>query len=179
MNNTLSHDVCDAFEAGPASSVGKSAQNIWISKFLPKITARLNNDLNGASLTSSETIYIMDLCPFETVASPSGALSPFCNLFTEKEWKEYDYYQSLGKYYGYGNGNPLGPTQGVGFANELIARMTGKKVEDRTNVNHTLDDNPETFPVGEEFKLFADFSHDKYEVLSFMFEGSADEFVVI
>lgn len=122
----------------------------------------------------------MDLCPFDTVASSIGRMSPFCNLFLDAEWPQYNYYQSLGKYYGYveqmwkasissadntffgsySNGNPLGPTQGVGFANELIARMTDKPVEDHTSVNHTLDASNATFPIGGSTDLYADFSHD-------------------
>ena len=85
-------------------------------------------------------------------------MSDFCSLFSEKEWHDYDYYQSLGKYYGYGIGNPLGATQGVGYVNELIARLTGNPVEDNTNTNHTLDSDPKTFPLDR--KVYADFSHD-------------------
>lgn len=56
------------------------------------------------------------------------------------------------------NRNPLGPSQGVGFTNELIARLTSKPVKDETSTNHTLDDSPKTFPLGRQ--LYADFSHD-------------------
>lgn len=139
--------------------MGSKAQQIFLSTFLPSITARLNMDLGPtANLTAMDTINLMDLCPFTTVASPIGSISPFCNLFREDEWHHYDYYQTLGKYYGYGPGNPLGPTQGVGFVNELIARMTGQKVDDHTTVNHTLDDSNDTFPLGE--SLYVDVSHD-------------------
>ena len=161
MNNTLSHGLCDAFEDVPTSSYRSDAQAKWTAVFVPPIRERLNEGMPGANLTDDDIVYFMDLCPFETVANPTGQVSEFCDLFTEREWKEYDYFQSLGKYYGYGGGNPLGPTQGVGYANELIARMTGKNVVDWTNVNHTLDDNPATFPIGAENILFADFSHDK------------------
>ncbi|KAL8804049.1 MAG: hypothetical protein Q9200_005978 [Gallowayella weberi] len=117
-----------------------------------------NTDLPGANLTATDTINFLDLCPFTTVASPVGAISPFCDLFSIDEWKRYDYYQTLGKYYGYGPGNPLGPTQGVGFVNELVARLTGKAVNDRTTVNQTLDGSNVTFPLGQ--ALYVDVSHD-------------------
>ena len=162
-NNTLSHDLCTTFETGPDSDISDDAQQQWSDIFLQPITGRINQDLAGANLTATETIYLMDLCPFNTVASPSGQISKFCRLFTSDEWHQYDYFQSLGKYYGYGNGNPLGPTQGVGFTNELIARMTGQPVSDHTSVNHTLDGSNTTFPIGPGQVLFADFSHDKYE----------------
>lgn len=155
QNNTLNHELCTVFED---STTGNDAQSTWSSIFVPPITARLNKNLPGTNLSDTDAISIMDLCPFNTVASPSGTISEFCHLFTPLEWRQYDYYQSLGKYYGYGNGNALGPTQGVGFTNELIARLTDTPVHDDTSTNHTLDSNPETFPLGR--KLYADFSHD-------------------
>ncbi|KAE8450519.1 hypothetical protein EG329_006250 [Mollisiaceae sp. DMI_Dod_QoI] len=159
-NNTLDHGLCTGFEDGSDSSISDRAQAIWVSIFTPNITARLNENLPGVNFTSTDTIYFMDLCPFNTVANDLGSISPFCRLITEAEWKAYDYYQSLGKYYGYGWGNPLGATQGVGFTNELIARMTGSAVHDHTSTNSTLDDDPTTFPVGGRTLLYADFSHD-------------------
>ena len=160
-NNTLHHGLCDAFEAGPDNELASDAQQAWLEIFATNVTARLNRDLEGAGLTDMDTIHFMDLCPFDTVATTSGELSPFCSLFTEEEWQQYDYFQSLGKYYGYGNGNPLGPTQGVGYVNELIARLTNTPVQDHTSVNHTLDSDKGTFPLGPEVPLYADFSHDK------------------
>ena len=154
-NNTLNHGLCTAFEA---SNIGTTAQSTYASVFAPPITARLNANLPSANLTLTDTVYIMDLCPFESVASSASTPSPFCALFTPAEWKQYDYYQTLGKYYGYGPGNPLGPTQGVGFVNEIVARLTGKPVADHTSVNRTLDTNPNTFPLGR--SLYADFGHD-------------------
>lgn len=160
VNNTLNHGLCTSFESGPDSNIGANAQAIWASVFTPNITARLNKNLPGVNFTSTDTIYFMDLCPFNTVSTLLGDISPFCDLITEDEWHSYDYYQTLGKYYGYGLGNPLGSTQGVGFTNELIARMTSSPVKDHTSTNSTLDSNPATFPVGGNTVLYADFSHD-------------------
>ncbi|KAF2758706.1 acid phosphatase [Pseudovirgaria hyperparasitica] len=158
VNNTLSHGGCYEFEDGAASEIGDDNKAVWASVFLPPIQARLNKDLAGANFTLDETLYMMDLCPFETVADPQGSPSAFCNLFTENEFHQYDYYETLDKWYGYGNGNPLGPTQGVGYANELIARLTRRPVVDHTTTNSTLDNNDATFPLNR--TLYADFSHD-------------------
>ncbi|KAK4100330.1 phosphoglycerate mutase-like protein [Parathielavia hyrcaniae] len=166
-NNTLHHSLCPAFENGTYSAIGTSAQAAYLATFAPRITARLNTRLPGANLTDADTVALMDLCPFETVAQPfsssfsisSSTLSPFCHLFTHPEWLAYDYHQSLGKWYGFGPGNPLGPTQGVGFVNELVARLTRTApVRDGTSTNATLDADPRTFPVDR--ALYADFGHD-------------------
>ena len=154
-NNTLSHGTCPAFEE---SNTGEVAQQTFARTFLPAILSRLDAALPAANLTLQDTVFLMDLCPFETVASATGQLSPFCDLFREEEWVSYDYYQTLSKYYSFGAGSPLGPTQGVGFVNELIARLMNASVEDKTSVNHTLDDDPEAFPLGR--GLYADFGHD-------------------
>jgi hypothetical protein len=159
-NNTLDHGLCTSFEDGFDSTIADNAQAIWMSIFTPNITARLNRNLPGVNFTNTDTIYMMDLCPFNTVANKLGVVSPFCFLFTGSEWKSYDYYQTLGKYYGYSWGNPLGSTQGVGFTNELISRITASPVEDRTSTNSTLDSSPITFPLGGNTVLYADFSHD-------------------
>jgi len=103
----------------------------------------------------------MDLCPFYTVNNLDGQLSAFCDLFTDAEWQDYNYLRTLDKWYGDGPGNNLGPAQGIGYANELVARLTDNRTRaltDETNVNHTLDASNATFPLG--LALYADFSHD-------------------
>ena len=158
-NNTLSIDTCPAFSSPANAEVGRNAKSTWAAQFVPPIQDRLNADLDGANFSLAETIYMMDLCPYDTVAGPLDLkLSPFCNLFTPSEWKSYDYYYTLEKYYGYSSGNPLAPTLGVGFVNELIARLTQRPVVDETCTNRTLDSSNVTFPL--DAKLYADFSHD-------------------
>ncbi|KAI1210892.1 phosphoglycerate mutase-like protein [Annulohypoxylon truncatum] len=156
FNNSLSPDLCPAFEDSKSDS--DNEKEMWMEKVVSPLTDRLNQNLPGANLTNEETIDMMDLCPFETVADKKTRLSRFCQLFTMDDWRNYDYYQSLGKWYGYGNGSPLGPTQGVGFVNELLSRLTGKPVDDHTTTNSTLDGFEDTFPHGR--ALYADFSHD-------------------
>ena len=153
-NNTLDHSLCTAFES--SASQAAAAQ---LLEFLSPITHRLNKDLPRANLSVTDALFLMDLCPFDSLASAEPRiLSPFCNLFSKSEWESYNHFQTLQKYYGYGPGASLGPTQGVGWANELISRLTSTPVIDHTNVNHTLDDNPEAFPLDR--SLYADFSHD-------------------
>lgn len=156
INNTLNHNMCTKFEAD--DSIARDAESAWADIFIPPIRERLNAGMPGANVSKEETIYMMELCPYETVASPTGAISPFCALFTEAEWHQYGYYETLNKWYGFSHGNPLGSTQGVGFVNELIARMTGQPVHDHTSTNRTLDGSQETFPLGRQ--LYGDFSHD-------------------
>jgi hypothetical protein len=58
----------------------------------------------------------------------------------------------------YRPGNPLGRPQGIGYINELIARLTHSRVNDTTQTNRTLDHNDATFPLHR--TMYADFTHD-------------------
>ncbi|KAJ4258705.1 hypothetical protein NW762_007789 [Fusarium torreyae] len=165
INNTMSHGSCTSFEED--DTLGENdVQTAWGNKFLPPIRDRLNRNLRKAKLSLKETIYLMDLCPFNTVNTPEGVgQSRFCDLFSMEDWRSYDYFMTLGKYYKFGNGNAMGPTQGVGYVNELVSRLTKEPVKDRTTTNRTLDSNPETFPLDR--ALYADFSHDNSMVSIF------------
>ncbi|GAA5890915.1 hypothetical protein JCM6882_008855 [Rhodosporidiobolus microsporus] len=152
-NDTLDDNNCDS---APDLS---SYENTYLSIFAAPATARLNAAAPGAGLTVDDTLNIMQLCGFES--EYSGKLSSFCGLFEEEEWSQFEYYYDLDKFYGTGYGNPLGPVQGIGYVNELLARLTGNRRwtgADRTQVNHTLDSTPSTFPLT--FPLYADFTHD-------------------
>jgi 3-phytase len=158
-NNTLNHaDTCTNFEN---SSLGDDVINNYTAIFWPSIRTRLEADLPGVALADGDVTNLMDMCPFDTVSQSSNptTVSPFCDLFTETEWTQYNYLQSLNKYYGYGAGNPLGPTQGVGYVNELIARLMHTPIHDDTTTNHTLDaPGAATFPLN--YTMYADFTHD-------------------
>ncbi|TLD09624.1 hypothetical protein PspLS_11755, partial [Pyricularia sp. CBS 133598] len=99
------------------------------------------------------------ICAMETTAniSKTGILSPICNIFENKDWEAFNHYQNELKWYNCFYGNSLGPTLGVGWVNELIARLLQKPVKDSTSTNSTLTANPETFPLKN--KLYADFTH--------------------
>jgi 3-phytase len=156
-NNSLNHNTCPTFEA---SSVGDDVADSYTARIAPPIAHRIEKDLPGVTLSNDDVTSLMDMCAFDTISTTTDGskISAFCDLFTLHEWTHYNYLQSLAKYYGYGAGNPLGPTQGVGFVNELIARMTHTPVHDDTSTNHALDSSASTFPLNS--TLYADFTHD-------------------
>jgi hypothetical protein len=53
--------------------------------------------------------------------------SSFCNLFTKKEWKGYQYRWDLYWYYSSSFGYPLARAQGIGYVQELLSRLTHSK----------------------------------------------------
>ncbi|KAH7923635.1 acid phosphatase [Leucogyrophana mollusca] len=149
-NDTLDNNMC------PNAGSSDSETSEWLEIFAPDIADRLNMAAPGANLTNSDVLNLMYMCPFETVANE--APSAFCGLFSQGEFNSFEYYEDLKDYYGNGYGQQLGPVQGVGYVNELLARLTGQPVQDETQTNHTLDSSPVTFPLNRTF--YADFTHD-------------------
>ena len=159
----------------PNAGSSDAQTNLWSSIYGSPIAGRLNAHALGANLTGQDISNLISLCAFETVAT--STLSPFCGIFTHVEFTQFEYWADLDKYYGTRYvffsvlsllttiytcvnryGQALGPVQGVGYVNELLARLTGLPVQDNTQTNRTLDSSPTTFPLNRTF--YADFSHD-------------------
>ncbi|KAJ7256493.1 phytase [Mycena haematopus] len=162
-NDTLENHMC------PNAGSSDAQTYEWLSIYAPPITARLNAWAPSANLSDTETSALISLCAFHTAASdiPADTLSPFCALFTPSDFASFDYYYDLDKYYytGYGAARGLGRVQGVGYTNELLARLTHLPVRDETQTNRTLDADLATFPLNR--TIYADFSHDNAIVAIF------------
>ncbi|KAH9948287.1 acid phosphatase [Amylocystis lapponica] len=144
VNSTL-NNYC------PNAGSGEAHMDKWLSIFAPPIKARLNKAAPGAHLTNTDVFNLLAMCPFETVATE--APSAFCALFTKDDFRAFEYHGDIEKYYKTGYGEPLGAVQGVGYVNELLARLTDTPVRDHTQTNASL-----PFPLGR--ALYADFSHE-------------------
>ncbi|ORY64777.1 histidine phosphatase superfamily [Leucosporidium creatinivorum] len=134
-------------------------QREWQDVFAPSIIARLETVDPPFGLDGLDIVNFAHLCAFESLALE--ATSPFCGLFREEDWEAIEYHGDLSKYFGFGHGNPLARGQGVGYVNELVARLTGDRTyieQDTTQINHTLDSDSATFPLDR--KIYVDFSHD-------------------
>ncbi|EIW81503.1 acid phosphatase [Coniophora puteana RWD-64-598 SS2] len=156
-NDTLDNHMC------PTAPTSQNQTAAWTNVFAPPIADRINNAAHGAHLNSTDIVNLLQLCPFETVAFEKP--SNFCSIFTQDDFKGLEYYIDLDDFYSTGYGNPLGPVQGVGWVNELIARLTVQPVQDETQTNSTLDGSPKTFPLNRTF--YADFTHDKTMIAIF------------
>jgi hypothetical protein len=96
------------------------------------------------------------LCAYETVGL---GFSHFCGLFTYEEWEGYEYALDIAFSAGTAFGSPVGRAIGVGYVQEVLARMQHHVITDPTaQINTTLDNNTITFPVDQNINL--DFSHD-------------------
>ena len=85
--------------------------------------------------------------------------SAFCDLFTYEEWQGFEYSIDLdfaGDNYFQ---SPTGRAVGIGYVEEVLARLTNHTITSVTGQdNITLDNNTVTFPLNQ--TLYFDFSHD-------------------
>ena len=171
-NNTLASYDSYFNENDAGGAIGDEILFTYLPKYLGPATARLQKYApSGFELTTNDTYAMQSICAYEY--NYIGA-SSFCNLFTAEDWAGFEntldieckFPNSLSSsfltpsdYYDYSFGNPTGRAQGIGYVQELIARLTQQYIPtSNSSVNSTLDDNPTTFPLGQPF--YADFSHD-------------------
>ncbi|KAF9059355.1 histidine phosphatase superfamily [Rhodocollybia butyracea] len=117
----------------------------WMRKYLPEISKTLSAVI-GTQLSKDDVYYLMLMCPLETGILRQGdtsskTLSPFCNIFTEEQFKDFAWQGALNKYY-IGKSKPhskygLSPD---GYAEALYTRLSSTKKSDPS--------------------FYADFSHD-------------------
>lgn len=171
-NNTLaSYDSC--FQD---NLIGYSGDEDLFFQYVPlyisNATARLQKYAPaGFILNNNDTYAMQSICAYETNYIGS---SDFCNLFTEDEWTGFEQTLDIEYYYDYSFGNPTGRAQGLGYQQELLARLTNQFItSSNSSVNSTITNNADDFPLGRPF--YADFSHDDI-LISVLTSMSVDYF---
>ncbi|KIH86826.1 histidine phosphatase [Sporothrix brasiliensis 5110] len=157
-NNTLaSYDSCHNDGQEPIVDLGDREMWPYVASYLKAATARLQKYVPaGFNLTTNDTYAMQSLCAYETAALGDSA---FCGLFTLDEWAGFEVTLDAEYYYDYSYGNPTGRAQGIGYLQELLARLTNQYISvSNSSVNATITDNAKDFPLGAKF--YADFTHD-------------------
>ncbi|KAJ5726309.1 Histidine phosphatase superfamily clade-2 [Penicillium malachiteum] len=153
FNNTLaSYEACTG-----DMSEGDNAAEVFVSRYTKDARSRLSSYLpRDFNLTASNVLAMQNICVYEHT-SLGG--SSFCSLFTEQEWKDFEYNVDVQYYGDYAYGSPTGRAQGIGYVLELAARLQHKLITSSdTSINYTYDDNLAQFPFGQPF--YMDMSHD-------------------
>lgn len=137
----------------------KEKINQWIDSYLEHAVIRLQKVLPGIENITAQDVYGMqDLCSFETAAFGS---SPFCGLFTENEWRGYEYAADLDFYYDTSFGSYVGAAEGAGWLYELKSRLEQHTIPTSRaayGVNTTEDGSESTFPLHQ--PVYLDMTHD-------------------
>ncbi|RDX45602.1 phytase [Lentinus brumalis] len=128
----------------------------WGNVYLQAALKRLQPQIGGLDLRIEDVYSMQQLCAYETVAI---GYSKFCELFTEDEWLGFDYSLDLNFWYNSAFGSPTARAMGIGYVQELLARLTHTPISvHNSSTNGTLDDDPATFPLGQ--SLYVDATHD-------------------
>lgn len=150
-------DSCNNTNVDPIGELGDLILLNYLSIYLKDATARMQQYAPpGFTFNTNDTYAMQSICAYEYNYLGS---SDFCTLFTAEEWAGFELTLDQEYYYDYSYGNPTGRAQGVGYVQELIARLTKHYITTSdTSVNVTYDDNPHEFPLNQSF--YVDFSHD-------------------
>lgn len=89
FNNTLAPWENCANANNDISTSGFNASDHWQTVYLQDAVRRLQGFIEGISLTTADVGAMQQLCAYETVAL---GFSRFCELFTEEEWKGFEYW---------------------------------------------------------------------------------------
>ncbi|KAF8848142.1 phosphoglycerate mutase-like protein [Acephala macrosclerotiorum] len=157
-NNTLaSYDSCFNDNTAGIGNLGDLDVFTYLPKYLGPATARLQKYApSGFTLTTNDTYAMQGICAYEYNYI---GMSDFCYLFTADEWAGFENSRDIEYFYDYAYGNPTGRAQGIGYVQELLARLQHTYItSSNSSVNSTITDNPADFPLNQPF--YADFSHD-------------------
>ncbi|KAF2864841.1 histidine phosphatase superfamily [Massariosphaeria phaeospora] len=138
-------------------AMAQGARDEWIGVYLLDAHVRITEMLEGnLDWNLQDTYNAQALCSYETVGL---GFSHWCGLFTYEEWEGFEYSLDIGFSAAAGFQSPVGRAIGIGYVQEVLARMQHHVISSPSaQINLTLDNNTATFPVDQTLNL--DFSHD-------------------
>jgi hypothetical protein len=154
-NSGAAYDVCNNSNIATRGSIGSAIAARFAVNAFNSTLARLQSQASGITFTSTDAIAMLQLCSYETHAL---GYSAFCNLFSEEDFLNYEYYFDLSFYYNNGPGSPVAAAQGKGFLDEFIARFTHEFPSPNSALNETLDNSTTYFPLNQ--SIYADATHE-------------------
>jgi hypothetical protein len=153
VNNILAgNQICLSALLLPTGNVDLTEFFAYLAIFLSNATTRLSAyaPLN-VNFTVEDTVAMQMLCAYEYSALDS---SDFCSLFTLNEWRGFEQLFNVFFYQAYSFGSYTGRAVGLGYLEELIARLNKQFINiSYSSVNSTLDSSSETFPLNQTFYM--------------------------
>ncbi|KAJ4377571.1 hypothetical protein N0V83_000396 [Neocucurbitaria cava] len=154
-NSGAPYEICNNSNIATKGSIGSTVANKFSVNAFNSTIARLQSQASGINFTSTDAIAMLQLCSYETHAL---GYSAFCDLFSEEDYLNYEYYFDLSFYYNNGPGSPVAAAQGKGYLDEFIARFTGKYPSAQSALNETFDNTTTFFPLNQ--SIYADATHE-------------------
>ncbi|EDU44000.1 3-phytase B precursor [Pyrenophora tritici-repentis Pt-1C-BFP] len=154
-NSGAPYEICNNSNIASRGSIGSKVASDFAHSAFNATLARLQSQVEGITLTSTDAIAMLQLCSYETHAL---GYSPFCTLFSAQDFINYEYYYDLSFYYNNGFGSPVAAAQGKGFLDEFIARFTQTYPQANSALNETFDNSSTYFPLDQ--SIYADATHE-------------------
>ncbi|KAH8929993.1 phosphoglycerate mutase-like protein [Atractiella rhizophila] len=127
----------------------------WIGIYLKDARNRLQSMTEGMEWTTQDVFDAQTVCPYEVVAL--GA-SSFCSIFTEEEWRGFDYAWDIYFWYATGHGAPTSAAVGIGWVQELVSRLTKEPIQTHNSSTNATYHTPQLFPLNQ--PIYVDATHD-------------------
>ncbi|KAF6825852.1 histidine acid [Colletotrichum musicola] len=108
-------DMCPTFKDTEGGDYVSEWNNVYIPPILERLQALINGNL---TLTQNDVSQIPYLCGYESQIT--GRLSPWCDIFSDEEFLQYEYFQDLRYYYGVGPGTDVPSKMMTPFLNALM-----------------------------------------------------------
>ncbi|GAA5863691.1 hypothetical protein JCM8547_003694 [Rhodosporidiobolus lusitaniae] len=155
FNNTLApYMICsNANRADLTRGPQKMAQ--WGEVYLKDALARLKPLVEGVELTVKDLFNMQLMCAYELVALGGSA---FCPLFTEQEWRGFEYAHDIMFNDIFSFGQPAQAASGKGWVQEWLARTLKQPLSEFNSTTNSSYHTPEYFPLDQ--PLFVDATHD-------------------
>ncbi|KAF5502436.1 Acid phosphatase PHO1 [Colletotrichum aenigma] len=126
-------DMCPTFADTEGGDYVSQWNDVWIPPVLERLQALITSNL---TLTENDVSQIPYLCGYESQIT--GRLSPWCDIFSDEEFLQYEYFQDLRYYYGVGPGTDIPSKMMTPYLNALMAlfgegpSVTGKRTDGST-----------------------------------------------
>ncbi|KAF2713514.1 phosphoglycerate mutase-like protein [Pleomassaria siparia CBS 279.74] len=154
-NSGAPYDVCNNSNVADKGGIGSTVAAKFALDAFNSTIARLQSQASGIDFTPTDAIAMLQLCSYETHAL---GYSSFCDLFSEDDFLNYEYFYDLSFYYNNGPGSPVSAAQGKGYLDEYLARFTGTFPTPMSALNETFDNDSTFFPLDQ--SIYADATHE-------------------
>jgi acid phosphatase len=99
----------------------------WQRQFTKPIADRLAHDLAGLTVSHLDVYSMMEMCGFEILARGT---SPWCNVFSHDEWRDFEYARDLLHFYRAGPGNKFSRAMGWLYLNATADLLVKEQAQD-------------------------------------------------
>jgi len=154
-NSGAPYYTCNNSDIDSRGSIGDAVAAKFAANAFNATLARLQSQVSGINVTATDVIAMLQLCAYETHAL---GYSSFCEIFSQDDFVNYEYYSDLSFYYNNGFGSPVAAAQGKGYLDEFLGRFTKTFPKPNSALNETFDNTTTFFPL--EQSIYADATHE-------------------